>query len=236
MTGIRTSLYDLFGYLFPGTIVILAVRLLIWVCFYPQLSLTVEPLNNIVVISLLIGLSYVAGHILHSIGNFLPATRSTRMIEPNAKNIFQRILKRKTISLTAAKLVDETIKEKLGIQYLALESEEKFSLLDEARSFTEKENDREVYIYHEGFYRGMTIACSILFLSLLVSFFVKDLTIISGKMHFIVIKKERVVLAIAAVVATIGFWKRMTRFSHYRITRAVMRWFIFINNIKNLNE
>jgi hypothetical protein len=102
-----------------------------------------------------------------------------------------------------------------------LSQEDKFSIIDEYRVLSPKENEREVFVYREGFYRGMIIALSMLFIALLVSLFQDNLSVSVAREIYSASRGERLFILCSTILVIAGFWRRMVRFAYYRMSRAV---------------
>ncbi len=225
MGDIRASLYDIFGYLLPGIFSLTALWIVSWTIFHPNLSLDISPLSNSTVAGGIGVIAYVLGHFTHAVGNWILATKSTnfqtspnRDKKPNPISThFQRTYFRKE----KLELVDEALKQKFGEEYLKLSQEDKFSIIDEYRVLSPKENEREVFVYREGFYRGMIIALSMLFIALLVSLFQDNLSVSVAREIYSASRGERLFILCSTILVIAGFWRRMVRFAYYRMSRAV---------------
>jgi hypothetical protein len=171
--------------------------------------------------------AYLVGHLLHAIGNEIPFTRSPSLeAAPPQPRSWRRLLARNQVSRAVIQLAESSIETRFGAAFSALSASEKLDLLDEARALHERPNEREVYIYREGFYRGITIACAILFICLAASLFTASLTLATPTHTFPLLRSERFVLMLLDGVAAYLFWKRMLRFAHYRISRSVLFWLV----------
>src|SRR5260221_13796098 len=68
---LQITLYDVFGYLLPGAIIVVGLGVLFWTLFWPTAPLVIrtDPPVSVVVCSVLI--AYLAGHLGQGIGNFM---------------------------------------------------------------------------------------------------------------------------------------------------------------------
>jgi hypothetical protein len=66
--------------------------------------------------------------------------------------------------------IDRTLYERYQIDGKKLPALDKYTLMDEARILLQGANDRDVYVYREGFYGGMVIASAVLAIGLLMRF------------------------------------------------------------------
>ncbi|RPD43761.1 hypothetical protein DNI29_23155 [Hymenobacter sediminis] len=224
MGELRASLYDIFGYFLPGLVATAGLRLLLWVIVYPTKQLSITPFAEPTVLLAVAVIAYLVGHLLHAIGNEIRVTRSPSTVPTPKPTGWRRIFARSQVSATALALADQRIEGCFGTAFLALSPEEKAELLDEARVLHERVNEREVYIYREGFYRGMTVACVIVFIALLVSLRAAALTLTTEKAAYAALRSERLILTLLVGCSAFLFWKRMLRFAYYKTSRALMLW------------
>lgn len=227
MGELRASLYDIFGYFLPGLVATVGMRLLFWVCLYPSSRLDLSPFNEPTVLTALAVVSYLVGHLLHAIGNEIPFTRSPGIEPITPKPVgWRRIFARSQVSAEAVQLADVRIEAQFGAPFLALTQAEKSELIDEARLLHERENEREVYIYREGFYRGMTVACALVFIALLGSLKPGTLFLTVHKIAYPILWGERLALLPLVGISGFLFWKRMLRFAYYKTSRSIMLWLV----------
>src|SRR5690606_3665581 len=85
--------------------------------------------------------------------------------------------------------------------------------------------NRDIYVYREGFYRGMSVSALLLAVSLLVhtradlcTAYLPE-TACAGPVELLA------AFAIASI-ATVGFFLRMRRFGHYRLQRSLYRYLL----------
>ncbi len=158
MQNLKITLYDVFGYLFPGLVFLSGLAIAFWGLFTPAtparfVGLPVELWAAILV------LAYIAGHFLQS---FYPT-----------------ILKSSSFELATPKIVDtldpflvEAAKAKIK-QIASIDVPEKdkkalVGLCDEFILQRGVSTNQEIYQYREGFYRGMSASCLLLVLALCV--------------------------------------------------------------------
>ena len=84
-----------------------------------------------------------------------------------------------------------------------------------------------MYIYREGFYRGMVVSAGLLTAALLARLATADTCVAVNAASTICLERRDLVLAAAlAAAATLGFYRRMRRFTQYRLRRAALLWII----------
>jgi hypothetical protein len=88
--------------------------------------------------------------------------------------------------------------------------------------------EREIYVYREGFYRGMLVALAVLALSLfLLAFRVPRLPLLG---RHDVSAWEVLIAGILAAAMSAGMYRRAARFSNYRIVQALMTRLLVIES------
>ena len=235
MGDLRGSLYDLFGYFIPGLTAGIGGWLLLWSLAWRSSELSLAPVEEPAIILLLILLFYTCGHLVQAIGN-----RSSRLqgldtdralSEGYAPNQTTRI-PNVVLSQATLEIIDQTLKTRFGTEFLRLPPRDRFAFIDEARILSEREGDREVYIYHHGFYRGMIVATLILILGLASRLLSPKSCIGAGGDLYCIGRLEVLLVSSVAAGSVYGFWFRLQRFAEYRLVRAVMLWLTFANYVE----
>jgi hypothetical protein len=131
-----------------------------------------------------------------------------------------------SVVLSSATLgaIAESLEVKFGPHFLLMPARDRYSLIDEARVLAEREGDREVYIYHHGFYRGMIIASIILLIGFTLRFFVGRSCIEVSGNSYCAGRFDFFAASVITAASVYGFWLRLKRFAEYRLVRAVMLW------------
>jgi hypothetical protein len=206
---IRASLYDLFGYLIPGTVIFGALCLALALTTATDTVFQIDALGRAPVAAIVLGASYILGHLGHAVGNALPALRTpaTDMLltDPDPPTQILR-------------LATDRVAQISGADMQALSMADVLALVDEHVKMYGNSAEREMFVYREGFYRGMTISSALLGVLVLVQAFVAPVRlggIIASTL--IVGRPQLFALAGLAAIASWGFLRRMRRFGRYKV-------------------
>src|SRR5260370_17797686 len=71
MKDIRITLYDIFGYLIPGVVMLFAISLFFWTIFWPASTLVIPSKLPAIALGSLLFAAYLVGHLGQAIGNLL---------------------------------------------------------------------------------------------------------------------------------------------------------------------
>jgi hypothetical protein len=216
---IRASLYDVFGYLFPGIFAASALFLIEASLNRPGSAVDLGILDEAeALIAFLLG-SYILGHLTHSIGNITPYLNA----HP-ARTLLGTGDGGKQLSVPLQEAIDRQIRDTYRIDPAQLTSEEKYVLADEGRVLAAREGEREVYVYREGFYRGMAIATALLTVALVLRVWRGPLCVEWPSRALCADRFDLTYSAILGALSVLGFVLRMRRFGRYRVERALLLW------------
>lgn len=213
MGNFTFTLYEIFGYVFPGGMAFLAFAVLFWAIFVPTVPLGVATFQPGLVtwVSVIVA-SYVLGHASQAVGNiiFHGAEKSALASETGTAPSWMR------------QRAQEEAGEILKVKSSQLDPGWVFRTLDEYALQTGKDGDRDMFVYREGFYRGTAVSLFFLSAALLVRLFSPCASIRFTKWLFHVSSME--LLGTAIIVGGVGymFVRRYRRFAEYRITRAIL--------------
>jgi hypothetical protein len=223
MKEIQITLYEIFGYLVPGFVFAGSISMGYW---------TVFEKNDLVISKieapfwfLIVMISYLAGHVTQSIANIILGQRSTaRLCFRNGKKGIGDHLIEASKDLTM-----EIIKPGVSGR------PDHTTILEVCDAMIEHRGSpqtREVYLYREGFYRGMWVALAFLSLVLLWrSFLEKSVFKFEGFSHNFTSWEMLVLAAISGIVGILFFF-RFRRFGKYLITHKVASALV----LKHLNK
>jgi hypothetical protein len=226
MGDLRASLYDIFGYFIPGLFATLGLWLLMVSVMGEPVLITTALLQGPVALGIAAVVIYTVGHLVQAIGNSIPKLDGVDPGIAVTVPIGDGNSKRHGAVLSAAtiRLVEEKLRLEFGPSALEMPGRDRFSLIDEGRVRLGRDGDREVYIYHHGFYRGMVIASGLVFVGLVARTIAgpacinaRDISACMGRLGF-------GASVICSLGAALGFWVRLCRFAKYRVTRAVFLW------------
>ncbi len=207
------TLYEIFGYVFPGGIAFLAFAVLFWAFFVPAVPLGIATFQPGLVtwVSVIVA-SYVLGHASQAVSNiiFHGAEKSALASETGTAPSWMR------------ERAQEEAGEILKVKSSQLDPGWVFRTLDEYGLQTGKAGDRDMFVYREGFYRGTAVSLFFLCAALLVRLFSPGASIQFTKGLFRVSCMELLATAIIVGGAAYMFVRRYRRFAEYRITRAIL--------------
>jgi hypothetical protein len=210
LSNFAFSLYEIFGYLIPGSLTLAGFGLSYWALFEPRLAFRPAAFQPGVGTWVIVVVAcYVLGHAVQAAGNVL-----LRPIENAVSEMTSMPLLRESAMRNAAALFGVVSKE--------VEPGWRYRVLDEYSLQTGIPGDRDMFIYREGFYRAGSVALFFLAASVGLRAVIPGaalrLTHWTRPVHW----WESAVTA--AIVGSIGFLflQRYRRFAEYRVTRAVL--------------
>jgi hypothetical protein len=277
ISAIRVPLYDIFGYLLPGFILLTALSVMYWTIFFrdtPLPSPQIIDEVSVVMWIVIAGVSYLFGHILQAIANMImrqiergvpqseesmpekvgatPARTSPDTKQPPKSPLsrfFARLRERRPLRAedlvlggcerdALPKSVVTSAKKKaslvLGVKAERISHDLLYQVCEEVVAQNGKTTDRDIYIYREGFYRGVFISLLFLTLALFVrAFFPGTAFEPLGKTHLL----NPIILASFAVMSALAAYlsfQRYQRFGRYRVRQAVLGFLLL--NAKSTEE
>lgn len=214
--NLQISLYDFFGYLLPGCIVLLAIAIPFWIIFVPNLALNINNISTELWIIILV-MAYFFGHFAQSSANYINKLfppMEKEVIETDASNRFKKIVKK--------------AKEKSNQIYTfgddALTAKELYDICDITITQFGRNQEREIYRYREGFYRGLAVSLFALTLSTVAAiiFPIKSITINGAAMN--IGQGMLLFFAIISFVGAILSYLRFRRFRRYHIKLVIVSY------------
>lgn len=215
LKDIQVTLYDIFGYLLPGFIFLAGIATLFWAIFIPStpISLSKPDAEGWVIVAIV---AYIAGHMAQAIGNFIaksmPSAESLALTKGEAGSFPEPVIRSATSK--ASLLLDIDPKE--------MDPKLLHQVCDETVAQFGSTSDRDVYIYREGFYRGLAVSFLMLFLCLAIRALIPGASlIVSEKVQPIGMS----MLLFFDIVLFIAAWLSFTRykrFGSYRVKEAVI--------------
>jgi hypothetical protein len=204
--NIQVSLYDLFGYFFPGAIFVIALWIFYWILVPSAAGGFNLDMSNASWLVFIFG-AYLAGHFVQALSN---------KIFPGSGKKAEHL---------PGPLLDQVWSEvwrTFGIERDAIDRGELHILCDIAFYQTGKVERREMMEAREGFYRGLPVSFGVLALSLFVALFFpgKTLHMASGFIQF----KWPLILAldVISIMAVFLFHARYKRFCKYIDSEALI--------------
>jgi hypothetical protein len=223
LKDIQVTLYDIFGYLLPGFIFLAGIAMLFWAIFMPSapIQLSTISVDNWIVI--LVG-AYIAGHMVQAIANLL-----TKKLQSAENTVLS---KGKPDSFPNA-VIDSATKKvnlMLGVKLKDMKPSFLYQVCDEAIAQFGITSDRDIYIYREGFYRGLTVSFMVLFVGLIARVLVPSTSVnISGNVLPISVSMLLFFDVISLIAARLSF-NRYKRFGDYRVREAVIGFLLLWHN------
>jgi hypothetical protein len=218
---LQITLYDIFGYLLPGAVLLVAAILLFWTLFWPDASITFPTALPILASTSLLFAAYLAGHLAQALGNQLEKLSKAR----------GRLDEELPLSPELEKMVRQAASDRFGEHAKTLAASELFHLCDQTLVHNCSPGEREIFTYREGFYRGNSVALTFVSLALIIRLVcVPAIVVISGTGH----KLYRGPLALAAVLTGVGAWlcyRRFLRFAEHRCRSCFLRFLALSKSI-----
>jgi hypothetical protein len=159
---IQATLYDVFGFLVPGTVVVAAVALL-FCFFYLPPAPTTYPAPDLLAWVAGIVLAYFGGHMAQALGNITEG-----IFTPIEKIVLEGPEGRYRLADQVIAACKVKLKETLKVDPDGMKAWSLYRQCDDAVLRSGKIGEREVYVYREGFYRGSAIAFALLAASALL--------------------------------------------------------------------
>jgi hypothetical protein len=211
MKGIQVTLYDIFGYLFPGSIFLAALSLSYWTAFsLPNPNLEKVTAWSLVGISMV---AYLLGHLVQALGNTLVRKSTVQLVlDPREKALPVEVIE--AAHARAAAL--------LGLaRDVALSRETVFDACDHFVQHKGKTASRDIYVYREGFYRGMVVATLAIALALVGRACVGgvSLQVFGQRTEFSV--TQLLALSVLCGCSAVLFFRRFRRFGTYLVKYAL---------------
>jgi len=217
------TLYEIFGYLVPGSVTLTGFAIIYWAAFNPTAQLWAGFDPGVGVWALLLSGCYILGHAAQAVGNKL-----FRQVEKKALEMKSNPLLRESAFQHAARIFDVDIK--------SLDARWVYRVLDELAVQNGQPGDRDMFIYREGFYRGTCVGLFFLALSLIVRAAVPG-TVLKCTYWTLALSQRELVFT-SLIVCGLGwlFFQRYCRFTEYRVTRAVLSALVLLQLPKDGNE
>jgi len=250
----KVTLYDVFGYLLPGAVFVAALAIVVWAVHFPDepLSFSLPGAEAWVII---LAIAYIAGHMVQGLSNqiltFLawPGKRLRAWKRTNSWHWLQR---HRWFSSNEHIHLAEGAHERLPAEFLnvarakavalsgvpaqAINDEWLFRICDEALVQRGSLGDREIFVYREGFYRGLCFA--------LVAFAVAiAVRMAHGETAISLASGARKVgwdflaffLATCLVFIYLSY-QRFRRFGRYRVSQAILAFLVMPEEKKKAED
>lgn len=214
--NIRLPLYDVFGYLLPGIVAMLAVGLVIWSVYLPSVSLAfiVVPKQAWVLLAVL---AYFAGHFVQALGNVF-----SDLLERPEERVFGEGAQPDCKVLV--KQAHSLLHSEVGVTNVS--PLWTYRLCDATVLHSGTTSEREIFVYREGFYRGASVSFALLTIGLLVRCFAGTTSFLwNGGPVFIPRSLLVLLLAISSAGSALMI-SRFHRFAQYRVRHALISFLL----------
>ena len=219
LKDIEVTLYDIFGYLLPGLTSLAGIAILFWAICYPGTPLRVPETLSANWWAVVIP-AYIVGHLTQAVAN---------MVEKHLPQIEDRVLSERWAGHLPGALVSAArskVGRIAGMPPEQIDSDLLYRICDEVVLQSGVTADRDLYIYREGFYRGLAVSFLLLLVSLVVRALAPGASLsISGSLHPV----TKGALSFGALLSLIGIvlcYVRYRRFGGYRATQAVLGFLV----------
>lgn len=199
------TLYEIFGYLMPGSIAAAALSIFLWTIFHGDcvLPLSFWRVSPAGLLAMLF-LAYLLGHVVQALGNrVLEGADEQIMSDPAALVAKQRVAH--LFQGATGKISDVRLQR----------------VMDESCIQAGQQGDREIFTYREGFYRGSTVATVLFCAGLVVCIFTGNLRLLVGDTVFTPSRCELGVMLVISALGAWGLYRRFKSFSEYRVARVI---------------
>lgn len=160
LKDIQVTLYEFFGYLAPGLIFILSLAITTWAIFNPDFPLDLDPDLSAFQIIAIIFFSYLFGHFVQAISNRIERWNFFKRRVLNITGIPEPMFKQ--VKKEVSKIFE---KGDLG----SIDNYDIYKFCDYyVLTKKGKCEERDIYNYRIGFYRGMATAFFFLSISLII--------------------------------------------------------------------
>ena len=220
---LKFTLYEVFGYLLPGSVTLVALFLIFWAIYMPRRVIQIG-LINVQAFAAGALIAYLLGHLSQAIGNIAPGSfchfEKEALREDGPDSAANQFVKEAKIGVAKLCNVD---KKTISADWL-------YRVLDETVVQFGVGSEREIYQYREGFYRGCTVAFAVLAGGLLVRCIVPSTAVeLRNVVHYL----SRWVLVFPLLISISATWlsyRRFRRFGEYRVTRALLAFLLLSKN------
>jgi hypothetical protein len=211
---LQITVYDVFGFLLPGSVVAAALVVGFWAVLWPAGTLLIPLKLPALAVSYLLLISYLCGHLAQAMSNIVERwSKSSTKFES-----------RIPLSAPLEKILRECTAKHFGAAAGALHAKELYLLCDHALVHNHSIGERDVFIYREGFYRGNSVALAFLAMSLGIRLFHSPAIISIGQK---VVELHRSEIALASAFTALGSWlayRRYLRFREHKFQTCFLRF------------
>lgn len=214
---IQISVYDIFGYLLPGAIVLVSLTLVFQSLFWPGEHFVIPAQLTVGVSVCFAFLAYVVGHLAQGIGNLLDQIPWLKEKRPEEAGL----------SDEARELLRSAVTERFGLAAGKLKFPELLELCDQTLVHHRSMGEREIFTYREGFYRGCFVGLVLLALGWILWAIRTRTSVMVGTDVFVLGRGTSWAIAMVCAGGAWVAFRRYQRFGNYRIRSCLMRFLAF---------
>ena len=216
MKEFQFTLYEIFGYLIPGIITLCAAAM-IFGAFFVNAPLNIDGINSSIVTGLLF-CSYLTGHFTQAFSNQV----FTSFLKPTVDLVLKP---GSSLSLSPALIKESESVAKSLIKSSStndLKPSQIFEVCDIHLQQFGKTETRDIFVYREGFYRGVCTSFAFLAIGFSVRLFCLQSEFKFTGMYYHLSKTQLVLLTLASLLFSYLFFNRFRRFGRYLVANAVL--------------
>lgn len=215
LRNVKLTLYEIFGYVLPGSISLAGIIILFWTIYFPTVPLYIFK-STVDMWILIILSSYILGHVIQAIGNqvicLFPSMEGTTLSEDNPIGIPSDL----------SKLAKQKLTEILDADLNDISNKWLFKIYDEVVVQCGVPLNREIFQYREGFYRGLTLSLFFLFLSLLLRTAVPGASVMSSNTIQPIFPSMMLFFIFLTFLSSLLSFCRYRRFARYRLIHIII--------------
>jgi len=221
LAHVRVTLYDIFGYLLPGLVVVVSLAGLVWSIFLPSHPLHSPRLSGAEWFGAVIA-GYFLGHLAQALADDAGWVwrKAGGGASPEKRILCGVSMKELTEKANASPLLaalfagDHTDWDVV------------YQTSDTAVAQCGSTADREIYQYREGFYRGLVVALFLGFVALIIHLIRGGVTIQTGAQTHAIGRWPIIFALFVVVIAGVLSYVRFRRFEQYRIRNALLAFVV----------
>ena len=215
MSFVQISIYDLVGYFIPGTFALVGIYFAICPLLIPLEHFwhVITPLK----IASLGLMAYVAGHCIQGLANYLMKwscfSNSTSPLSP-------------AISVMAK----QRMAQLMNFEDNVVTDKQMEDFADHYVLQIGKTETRDIYVYREGFYRGLWVAMTGIAFATLVRLFCSCLYFVFGN-RLPLSNDVLIVILLLSIIGLLICYQRFRRFEEYRRKYAIQSFLVLTSNV-----
>jgi hypothetical protein len=215
MKELQVTLYDFFGYLLPGFVCLAAMTMSAGVIFHaPAVDLGKISSTGWIALS---GIAYILGHLAQAFANLLVdriPTVASLVLSPDKKGSLPKAIVR-AISRRAQSI--------LNLEgNVALDEQLIFDACDHWVQQNGRTQSRDIYVYREGFYRGLAISLLLFAFASLICVGRARSFLAMGEISLALNRYEMLVVVVISLLGARFSFLRYRRFGRYLVKYSLL--------------